>query len=290
MTKPRLPRYGLVLLLAAIAASASCSAPAIPAPEASTPAAPAPAAATGTPEIPKVVHYGYEVVAAYPHDALAFTQGLAFDEGFLYEGTGLVGRSSLRRVELETGEVAATVPLPDDWFGEGIAVYSDRIVQLTWRNGVGRVYDRRDLRMLWDFAHEGEGWGVTYDGERLIVSDGTSTLRFLDLETFAAQGSVQVHDGGAAVQGLNELEFISGRVYANVWPTERIAVIDPADGHITGWVDCSGLLATRPVTGAVDVLNGIAWDEENERLFVTGKLWPWLFEIRLIPNFSPSAP
>ncbi len=260
-----------LVLLAALAASSGCAAP-------------------SSAEPAGVVHFGYEVVAAHPHDALAFTQGLAFHDGFLYEGTGLTGRSSLRRVELETGAVAASVPLPDDWFGEGIAVCGDRIVQLTWRNGVFRVYDRRDLRVLCDFAYDGEGWGATYDGERLIVSDGTSTLRFLDPETFAARGSVQVHEGGAAVEGLNELEFINGRVYANVWPTERIVIIDPANGHITGWVDCSGLLASRPVTGAVDVLNGIAWDKDKERLFVTGKLWPWLFEVRLVPNVSPPTP
>jgi len=277
---------GVALLLTIVVACAGRPAPVAPAPVAPEPAAPGPSALTA----PVVAHYGCEIVAAHPHDVSAFTQGLAFEDGFLYEGTGLTGSSSLRRVQPETGVVVASVPLPDDWFGEGIAVYGDRIVQLTWRNGVGRVYDRRDLRVLCDFAREGEGWGITYEGERRIARGGTSTRRFLDPETFVVQESVQVHDGGAAVEGLNELEFVDGCVYANVWPTERIVIIDPADGRITGWVDCSGLLASRPVTGAVDVLNGIAWDEENERLLVTGKLWPWLFEVRLVPEVSLPTP
>jgi glutamine cyclotransferase len=274
MKTPRRPFADPVLLVTVFAALAGCSAP----------AAPARLQTAG------VAYYGYEVVAAYPHDALAFTQGLTFDDGFLYEGTGLVGRSSLRRVELETGTVVASVPLPEDWFGEGITVCGDRLVQLTWRNGVGRVYDRRDLRVLGDFALEGEGWGITWDGGRLIVSDGTSTLRFLDPDTFATKGSVEVRESGVPVEGLNELEFIDGRVYANVWPFDRLAVIDPGDGSVTGWADLSGLLASRPVSSSVDVMNGIAWDGAKDRLFVTGKLWPWLFELRLAPGSRAAVP
>ncbi len=224
------------------------------------------------------------MVDAYPHDERAFTQGFTFEDGFLYEGTGLRGESSLRRVELETGVVVASVSLPDDCFGEGIAVCGDRIVQLTWKSRVGFAYDRSDLRLLRDFSFDTEGWGITFDGSRLIMSDGTSTLYCLDPETFEAEGHVDVRDRGAALTGLNELEFIDGLVYANVWPTDRIAMIDPVDGRVTGWLDLSGLLDSRPATGRVDVLNGIACDAAGDRLFVTGKWWPWLFEIRLVRN------
>jgi glutaminyl-peptide cyclotransferase len=231
-----------------------------------------------------VAYYSYEVVDAYPHDASAFTQGLAFENGVLYEGTGLRGRSSLRRVDLETGEVMQTIALPDKFFGEGVAILGDTIVQLTWQSGIGRVYDKNDLSLLREFTYDTEGWGITYDGTRLIMSDGTATLHFLDPATFAVECYVTVRDRDNVVTGLNELEYIDGKVYANVWPTNRIAVIDPADGRVTGWLDLSGLLASRPSTGHVDVLNGIAYDAANDRLFVTGKLWPWLFEIRLIPE------
>jgi len=234
--------------------------------------------------IAPVIDYTYEVVNAYHHDVQAFTQGLAFDQGILFEGTGLKGSSSLRKVKLETGSVIESMTLAADLFGEGIAVCGDRIVQLTWQSGAGLVYDKSDLRQLGDFTYDTEGWGITCDGTRLIMSDGTAVLRFLEPETFLVTGYVNVHDRGTAVTGLNELEFIDGKVYANVWPTNRIAVIDPADGRVTGWLDLSGLLASRPVTGHVDVPNGIAYDADGDRLFVTGKLWPWLFEIRLVEN------
>jgi glutamine cyclotransferase len=187
-------------------------------------------------------------------------------------------------VALETGAVAASVALPDDYFGEGIAICGDRIVQLTWQSGTGFVYDRSDLRLLRDFTYDTEGWGITFDGSRLIMSDGTSSLYFLDPETFKVEGHVDVRDGGAALTGLNELEFIDGLVYANVWPTDRIVMIDPGDGRVTGWLDLSGLLASRPAIGRVDVLNGIAYDAAGDRLFVTGKWWLWLFEIKLVRN------
>jgi glutamine cyclotransferase len=239
-------------------------------------------------EAESAFYYGYEVVNAYPHDRTAFTQGLAYQDGILYEGTGLRGSSSLRRVDLETGAVRDSVALEHSYFGEGITLYDDRIVQLTWKSRVGFVYDRDSLALVDEFSYDTEGWGITNDGEYLIMSDGTSRLYFLDQETFTTGSWVEVADGGTAVERLNELEFINSLVYANVWKTDLIAIIDPADGRVTGWADLSGLLKTRPVSGPVDVLNGIAWDSVNERLFVTGKLWPWLFEIRLVPKGTTS--
>ena len=234
--------------------------------------------------LPAVNHYTYEVVNAYPHDAGAFTQGLAFENGYLYEGTGRNGKSSLRKVQLETGVVVDSVSLPDAYFGEGIALRGDLIVQLTWKSGIGLVYDKNDLRLIRDFTYDTEGWGITYDGQRLIMSDGSSRLYFLDSDTFEVDGYVDVRDLGTAVTGLNELEFINGHIFANVWPTDSIAIIDPEDGRVTGWVDLSGLLAIEHATGHVDVLNGIAYDAADDRLFVTGKLWPWLFEIKLVED------
>jgi len=256
---------GFVVLVALVPVTSGCSEPVEPT------------------ALPAISHYTYEVVNAYPHDTGAFTQGLAFENGYLYEGTGRNGKSSLRKVQLETGVVVDSVALPDAYFGEGIALWGDLIVQLTWKSGLGLVYDKNDLRLIRDFAYDTEGWGITYDGQRLIMSDGTATLYSLHPDTFEVATYVNVHDRGTAVSGLNELEVINGTIYANVWPTDRIAIIDPADGRVTGWVHLSGLLATRDVTGHVDVLNGIAYDAAGDRLFVTGKLWPWLFEIRLIP-------
>ncbi len=181
-----------------------------------------------------VEHYTYEVVNAYPHDVDAFTEGLAFDNGTLYESTGLRGRSSLRKVELETGAVTDSIKLDRSLFGEGIAVVGNKIVQLTWQSGMGFVYNKSDLHLLSQFAYDTEGWGLTCDGQRLIMSDGTATLYFLDPESFAVEGSVKVTDGATPVTELNELEFIDGLVYANVWKTDRIAIINPGDGRVTG--------------------------------------------------------
>jgi glutaminyl-peptide cyclotransferase len=251
--------------------SGGCSFPATP----SQPPAPTPS---------EVEYYSYEVIQVYPHDAKAFTQGLAFDDGVLYEGTGLRGTSSLRRVQLETGAVLQSIPLSADCFGEGIAVCGDRIIQLTWKSRAGFVYDKHDMRLLDQFAYDYEGWGITCDGEHLIMSDGSARLYFRNPETYLVEYYVTVRDRGADVSRLNELEFVNGLIYANVWQTDSIAIIDPADGRVTGWLDLSGLMETRPVSGQVDVLNGIAWDAAGERLFVTGKLWPWLFEIRLVQD------
>lgn len=220
--------------------------------------------------------YSYRILHTYPHDPAAFTQGLVYTDGLLYESTGLYGRSSLRKVVLETGEVIQSIDLPDAYFGEGIAVYSDTVVQLTWREHIALVYDRETFAPTGVFTYSTEGWGLTHDGQRLIMSDGSSYLYFRDPWTFSETGRVQVHDGAMPVTRLNELEYIDGEVYANVWLTERIARIDPQTGQVTAWIDLAGL---RP-PGA-DVLNGIAYDAQAGRLFVTGKLWPYLYEIEL---------
>ena len=222
----------------------------------------------------------YEVVRSYPHDPQAFTQGLVYLDGVLYEGTGLNGKSSLRKVKLENGEVLQIQPLEARYFGEGIAVVGDTIVQLTWQSGMGFVYDRASFKRLRSFTYTGEGWGLTFDGTRLIMSDGSDTLRFLDPKTFKEQGRIQVKDGNRPVEELNELEFVKGEIYANVWSTERIVRIAPATGAVTGWIDLKGLLTPTEAAG-VDVLNGIAYDAAGDRLFVTGKLWPKLFYIRV---------
>jgi len=229
--------------------------------------------------------YTYEVVNAYPHDPAAFTQGLFyFDDGVLYEGTGIRGRSTLRKVKLETGEVLQLYALPGHLFGEGITLYGEHIIQLTWQSHTGFVYDRATFDLLREFHYPGEGWGITHDGERLIVSDGTASLTFWDPESLEAIGQIEVHDVNGPVTRLNELEYVQGEIYANVWQTNRIARIDPTTGRVTGWIDLTGLLSLEGYDKPVDVLNGIAYDAENDRLFVTGKLWPKLFEIRLVPS------
>lgn len=223
---------------------------------------------------------GFDVVASYPHDAGAFTQGLVFTDGFLYEGTGRHGESALRRLDLETGEVIREHRLAEDLFGEGIAVHGHRIIQLTWLAGTGFVYDRESLEPLGSFAYEHEGWGVTSDGERLIVSDGSSVLRLWDPEELVETGRLQVRDSNGPVQGLNELEFVGGEVMANVYADDRIARIDPVSGEVIAWIDLSGLLDPRPESSGV--LNGIAFDGDTGRLFVTGKNWPRVFEIEIV--------
>jgi len=227
--------------------------------------------------------FTYRVVNTYPHDTGAFTQGLVFKEGALYEGTGLKGRSSLRKVDLETGEVLRIHYLPDVYFGEGITVWDDTIVQLTLSARTGFVYDAATFELLRDFTYTTGGWGITSDGERLIMSDGTSMLHFIDPDSFERIGQVIVRDGKRPVIGLNELEYIDGEIFANVWQTDFIARISPATGDVKAWIDLTGLLDPADRQGA-DVLNGIAYDEEGKRLFVTGKLWPRLFEIETIPK------
>ena len=254
---------GLLALLGAVCAC-SCS------------ESPAPTTSNITPV------YSYNVVNTYPHDRSAFTQGLVFEDGVLYEGTGLNGRSTLRRVELETGEVLQIHELPAQFFGEGVTVYGNDIIQLTWQSHVGFVYDRDSFELLQEFNYSTQGWGITHDGERLIMSDGTATLYFLDPETFEEIGRVGVYDNDGSVNRLNELEYVQGEIYANVWQTNCIARIDPQTGQVVGWIELKGLLTPEDRGEPVDVLNGIAYDAENARLFVTGKLWPKLFEIELI--------
>lgn len=233
----------------------------------------------------------YEVINVYPHDPEAFTQGLQFADGILYEGTGYWQKSSLRKVVLDTGFVMQSVAPPSSFqgesfgqiFGEGIAVLDNRVFQLTWQNHVAFVYDKDSFEVSQVFHYPTEGWGLTFDGARLIMSDGTSTLYFHDPDTFAETGRITVRDDGNPVARLNELEYIDGLIYANVWQTDRLAKIDPATGEVTGWVYLDGLLTAEEQRHA-DVLNGIAYDATGNRLFVTGKYWPKLFEIRLLPK------
>jgi len=227
--------------------------------------------------------YGYKVVNIYPHDPSAFTQGLIYENGFLYEGTGLYGKSTLRKVELKTGKILNLLPLPADYFGEGLTSWKGHLIQLTWREGTGFVYERESFRFLREFSYPTEGWGITHDDTHLIMSDGSASLYFLDPGTFARVGKMEVRDRGTPVTGLNELEYVKGKIYANIWSTERIAIISPATGYVEGWIDLTGLSGSMGHSPKIDVLNGIAYDNEKDRLFITGKLWPRLFEIRLIP-------
>jgi len=221
-----------------------------------------------------------EIVAVYPHDPNAFTQGLVVHDGKLLEGTGQYGRSSLRRVDIASGSVERLQPLNSAYFGEGITVLGDRVYQLTWKSHTGFVYDVDTFALERTFKFEGEGWGLTTDGSLLIQSDGTATLRFIDPATFDVVRSVTVRDGGVAVGRLNELEYIDGEIWSNVWYDDRIARIDPGSGALVGWIDLSSLYPASE-RGSEDVLNGIAYDPASKRLFVTGKDWPKLFEIEV---------
>ena len=229
------------------------------------------------------INHTYSIVNVYPHDADAFTQGLVFENGFLYEGTGLYGQSSLRRVQLETGRILQVCNLSSQFFGEGITIFGNRIVQLTWQSHKGFVYDKHSFDLLREFTYPTEGWGITHDGSRLIMSDGTATLHFLDPETFERTGQVEVHDDDGPVTRLNELEYVKGYIYANIWTEERIAVINPQSGQVTSWIDMTGIQSVEdPKSG--NVLNGIAYDAVGDRLFVTGKRWSQLFEIKPLPS------
>lgn len=237
----------------------------------------APSATAAGPSAP---FYGFLAVNSFPHDPQAFTQGLIYRDGFLYESTGLNGKSSIRKVTLETGQVVQKKDVEQKYFAEGLTDWNGRLLQLTWQTNVGFVYDMAKFDLQQTFKYTGEGWGITHDDKRLIMSDGTARLRFLDPMTFAETGSVNVTDGGRPVDQLNELEFVNGEVYANVWQTERIAIIAPDSGHVTAWLDLTGLRSNGGRAGD-DVMNGIAYDAAGDRLFVTGKLWPQLFQIRV---------
>jgi glutamine cyclotransferase len=226
---------------------------------------------------------GFRVVASYPHDPQAFTQGLIYVNQQLYEGTGEKGRSTLRKVDLQTGRVQAQVPLTDDYFGEGITILGNRLYQLTWKNRLGIVYDADTLQPLTTFRYDGEGWGLTTDGQHLILSDGTAVLRFLDPKTFEVARRLTVRTRTGPVKQLNELEYVEGEILANLWYQDRIARIDPHTGDVRGWIDLSTLYPAAQ-RGREDVLNGIAYDAEGKRLFVTGKHWPRLYHIEIVPQ------
>ncbi len=226
--------------------------------------------------------YTYNAVNLYPHDNNAFTQGLAFENGFLYESTGLYGQSTLRQVELETGKILKSYVLPDRFFGEGITIFDDKIIQLTWQSNRGFVYDKTTFDLLQEFSYPTEGWGITHDENRLIMSDGSATLYFLNPETFERIGKVDVYDADPVTR-LNELEYIKGEVYANIWMEEKIVIINPQTGQVRAWIDLSGIQNLED-QDTDNVLNGIAYDAREDRLFVTGKRWLNLFEIKLVPS------
>jgi glutaminyl-peptide cyclotransferase len=234
--------------------------------------------------------YGYEVVHTYPHDPNAFTEGLFYLNGFLYESTGLEGHSSIRKEKLETAEVVQKIDVPAEYFGEGIVNWQGHLVSLTWKGEIGFVYDLATFKLRRKFSYQGEGWALTQDGKRLIMSDGTPELRFLDPVALTETGRITVTYDGKPVPDVNELEWVKGRIYANVWHTNMIIIIDPASGAINGVINLTGLLSEMDrLASPESVLNGIAYDSVHDRLFVTGKNWPKLFEIRVLPAGRKSA-
>lgn len=251
--------YGILLLPGACIAQSADTRPITPAPE-----------------------YTFQVLHVYPHDPNAFTQGLAYRNGFLYEGTGLKGHSSLRKVRLETGEVVRQIDLPNEFFGEGITLLNKKVVQLTWLSHTGFVYDLSTFHLLRQFTYSGEGWGLTTNGHELLLSDGSADIRVLDPETFEERQHFTVHDGSEPIAQLNELEFVDGEIYANVWQTDRIARISPQSGKVVGWIDLTGILSPMYRRERDAVLNGIAYDPQGKRLFVTGKLWSSVFQIKAV--------
>jgi glutaminyl-peptide cyclotransferase len=227
--------------------------------------------------------YGYRVVHRYPHSTKSFTEGLFYKDGYLYESTGLEGHSAIQKEELKTGKVLQRREIDPRYFGEGIVAWKDRLIELTWRSQIGFIYDLKTFAPKGSFNYLGEGWALTEDGRRLIMSDGTPELRFLDPKTLKETGRIRVTDNGRPVGNLNELEYVEGQVFANIWMTDSIARIDPATGKVVGWIDLSGILQPADVVpGQTDVLNGIAYDAKTKRLFVTGKMWPAVFEIELV--------
>ena len=225
--------------------------------------------------------YTYKIQHSYPHDPQAFTQGLIYLDGYLYESTGLNGRSSLRMVELTTGRVVRQQPVSAQFFAEGLTNWKSHLIQLTWKAETAFEYDEFTFRTEKLFQYPGEGWGITQDGKNLFMSDGSANLRVLNPDTFTEVRRIHVTDEGHPVDNLNELEYIKGEIYANIWQTTRIARISPVSGKVTGWIDCTGLQPQTPPAQPIDVLNGIAYDKKSDRLFVTGKLWPALFELKL---------
>jgi glutaminyl-peptide cyclotransferase len=271
-----LRRACLVLAFCALAGCSRSAPPPVP----SLPVAAAPA-------IVEPVYYSYEVVNSWPHDHGAFTEGLVFINNRLFESTGLNGQSTLREVDLTTGAVRRQIALSTEYFGEGLTVLGDKAYQLTWQNHEGFVYDLATFHLEKTFSYTGEGWGLTTDGQSLIMSDGTSQIRFLDPSTFAVQRVINVQIRGKPIDQLNELEYIKGEIYANVWQTDDVVRIDPKTGAIVGVINFAGLLSPQDRAPDTDVLNGIAYDAVNDRLFITGKRWPKLFEVRLRPLNLP---
>lgn len=267
------PRLSAILPLALLPLIALTVAPIAPA------RSDAPAPQLAKPAVPKLLKY--EVVASYPHNRSAFTEGLLWHDGFLYESTGLEGQSTLDRVDLATGKILQRTRLDDNLFGEGLALVGDRLIQLTWKTRRGFVYDRETFKQLGQFTYGTEGWGLTYDGKSLIRSDGSDTLSYLDPKNFKQTGQVRVNFNGQSLRDINELEYIDGVIWANVWQTDRIVLIDPKTGDVVSYLDLTGLLPTALRNGREDVLNGIAYDAEHKRIFLTGKFWPRLYEIRI---------
>jgi glutaminyl-peptide cyclotransferase len=228
--------------------------------------------------------YTFILIRAFPHDTSAYTQGLAYRDGFLYEGTGLNGRSSLRKVNLETGTVVQRVDIDPEFFGEGITIVKDKVFQITWKSQTGFVYDVSNFHRLRQFHYPGEGWGLATNATDLFMSDGTSEIRVLDTETFREKRRIKVRDKSKPIDQLNELEFVEGQIFANVWHTSRVARISPQTGAVVGWIDLTGLPSPIYHLEPEAVLNGIAYDSIRKRLFVTGKLWPMVYEIRLTPK------
>ena len=227
--------------------------------------------------------YTYRIVRTFPHDPNAFTQGLQFLDGVLYEGTGLNGRSSIRKVQLETGKVLQERAISPEYFGEGITVWKNDLLELTWQSHVAIVYEKATFEPKKRFSYPGEGWGLTHDGTNLIMSDGSDELRVLDPTTFAEKRRIKVTAAGSPLRNLNELEYVKGEIFANIWQTDYVARIAPESGRVVAYIDLRGLL-TPAERAKTDVLNGIAYDAARDRLFVTGKLWPTLFEINVIPR------
>lgn len=238
------------------------------------------AAAEATDEV--IPTYSFKIKNTWPHDKRAYTQGLIFLDGILWESTGQYGSSSLRKVELTTGKVIKQIAVPSKYFAEGMTVFQNKVFQLTWQEQKGFIYDPATFQKQGEFDYSGEGWGLTHDGQSLIMSDGTNAIRFLDPSTLKTTRTISVLDHGVPLDKLNELEYIDGEIYANIWQTDRIVRIEPKSGKILGWIDLTGLLKTKERSGEEDVLNGIAYDAAGKRLFVTGKMWPKLFEIEIV--------
>jgi glutaminyl-peptide cyclotransferase len=230
---------------------------------------------SGTPTL-----YTYHIDKTYPHDYTAFTEGLVFNNGVLYESTGKYGFSSLRRINLESGNITQKVLLPKQYFGEGLTVINDSLIQLTWQNNLGFIYNKETFSLLGNFSYSTEGWGLTYNGGELIMSDGTSNLTFINPDTFQETGHLSVHDANNFITNVNELEYVNGDLFANIWLQQKIAIINPQTGLVKGWIDLTGIYQPNNTD---DVLNGIAYDSQTNRLYVTGKNWPNLYQITIIP-------